>query len=265
MAAFFGMARRGRQERAGFRLYAAAVAAARDPFLYRSLGVADTVDGRFDLVCLHAYLLVRRLQREAEPGPALAQAVFDAMFSDMDVSLREMGVGDLSVGRRVRAMWEAFNGRVLAYEAAQAADNAALTAAGPAAAARDSVRLAGDAAPADFIAPAADGTARVEPEVSPAKSRVTRSTREMAPAAGEVARAAHESPSAATITAPAGCETALKAALIRNVWRGVPPPDRCAASLARVVAAQAAFLDSQEFAALAAGDVSFRPPEEVLA
>ena len=130
MAAFFGLARRGRHERAGFRLYAAAVAAAREPALYQSLCVADTLDGRFDLVCLHAFLLVRRLRREADPGPALAQAVFDAMFSDMDVSLREMGVGDLSVGRRVRAMWEAFNGRAHAYDAALAAgDPAALEAA----------------------------------------------------------------------------------------------------------------------------------------
>ena len=125
MGAFFGLGRRGRQERAGFSLYTAAVTAARDPFLYDTLAVPDTLDGRFDLVCLHAFLLVRRLQREPEPGPALAQAVFDAMFSDMDVTLREMGVGDLSVGRRVRAMWEAFNGRAHAYETALALGDAA--------------------------------------------------------------------------------------------------------------------------------------------
>ncbi len=182
MAAFFGLARRGRHERAGFRLYTAAVAAAREPFLYRSLGVADTLDGRFDLVCLHAFLLVRRLQREAEPGPALAQAVFDAMFSDMDVSLREMGVGDLSVGRRVRAMWEAFHGRAHAYEAALAA---------------------GDAA-------------------------------------------------------------ALEAALLRNVWRGAAPPAGCPAALGRLMAAQAACLDGQEFATLAAGKAVFLTPAEAL-
>lgn len=130
MAAFLGLARPHRHERAGFALYAAAVAAARDPFLYRELGAPDTLDGRFDLVCLYAFLLVRRLRLEPEPGPALAQAVFDAMFSDMDVNLREMGVGDLSVGRRVRAMWEAFHGRSLAYDAPLAAsDHAALAAA----------------------------------------------------------------------------------------------------------------------------------------
>lgn len=123
------MGRRRPHEQTGQRLYAAAVAAARDPVLYQDLGAADSLDGRFDLVCLHAFLLVRRLQQESEPGQALAQAVFDAMFADMDTSLREMGVGDLSVGRRVRAMWEAFNGRALAYDGALAAGDAAALAA----------------------------------------------------------------------------------------------------------------------------------------
>ncbi|MBV9250528.1 MAG: ubiquinol-cytochrome C chaperone [Acetobacteraceae bacterium] len=130
MSGFFGLGRGRRHERAGFSLYTAAVGAARDPFLYRSLGVPDTIDGRFDLIGLHAFLLIQRLQHEQQPGPALAQAVFDAMFSDMDINLREMGVGDLSVGRKVRAMWEAFHGRARAYAAAmEAHDPAALEAA----------------------------------------------------------------------------------------------------------------------------------------
>jgi cytochrome b pre-mRNA-processing protein 3 len=116
-----GLVRRGRYERVGFELYGAAVAAAREPFLYAGLGVPDTLDGRFDMVGLHAFLLIRRLRREPAPGPVLAQAVFDAMFSDMDVNLREMGVGDLSVGRKVRVMWEAFHGRAAAYGAAMTA------------------------------------------------------------------------------------------------------------------------------------------------
>ena len=93
-------------------------------------GVPDTLDGRFDLIGLHAFLLIHRLRFLPAPGPALAQAVFDAMFSDMDKALREMGVGDLSVGRRVRAMWEAFHGRAAAYqEALDSPDAAALPAA----------------------------------------------------------------------------------------------------------------------------------------
>lgn len=134
MAGLLGLgrsgSRRGRQERAGFELYGAAVAAARDPYLYESLGVPDTLDGRFDMVGLHAFLLIHRLTDDPPPGPALAQAVFDAMFSDMDVNLREMGVGDLSVGKRVKAMWEAFHGRAAAYSPAlRAGDVAALQAA----------------------------------------------------------------------------------------------------------------------------------------
>ncbi len=113
-----GMFRRNRHERTGFELYGAAVAAARAPVLYARLGVPDTLDGRFDLVGLHVCLLIRRLRRLPPPGPALAQSVFDAMFHDMDVNLREMGVSDLAVGKRVRAMWEAFHGRASAYEAA---------------------------------------------------------------------------------------------------------------------------------------------------
>ena len=113
---------------AASRLYSAAVAAAREPLLYRVLEVADTLDGRFDLLCLYVSLLIRRLQHQPEPGPALAQAVFDAMFRDMDANLREMGVGDLSVGRHVRSMWEALQGRAIAYAGAMD-DGAALEAA----------------------------------------------------------------------------------------------------------------------------------------
>jgi cytochrome b pre-mRNA-processing protein 3 len=122
--------RRGRFERVGFELYGTAVAAARDPFLYTHLGVPDTLPGRFEMICIHAFLIIQRVKREPAPGPALAQAVFDAMFSDMDINLREMGVGDLSVGRKVRTMWEAFHGRAAAYAAAMTTGNfAALEAA----------------------------------------------------------------------------------------------------------------------------------------
>jgi cytochrome b pre-mRNA-processing protein 3 len=125
-----GLIRRGRHERAGFELYAASVAAAREPFFYTTLGVPDTLDGRFDMVGLYAFLVIQRLKRELPPGSVLAQAVFDAMFSDMDVNLREMGVGDLSVGRKVRVMWEAFHGRAAAYASAlEAGDMIALDAA----------------------------------------------------------------------------------------------------------------------------------------
>ena len=126
----FGLLRRDPHERTGHELYAAAVAAARDPYLYAVVGVPDTLDGRFDLVGLHAFLVIRHLQRQRPPGPALAQAVFDAMFNDMDVNLREIGVGDLSVGKKVKVMWEAFHGRCVAYgQALDAGGDASLRAA----------------------------------------------------------------------------------------------------------------------------------------
>jgi len=117
--ALFGLFRSRPHEREAFALYGAAVAAARAPAMFGQLGIPDTLDGRFDIVALHVSLLIRRIRRDADPrGPKLAQAVFDAMFADMDVNLREMGVSDLAVGKRVRSMWEAFHGRAAAYEAA---------------------------------------------------------------------------------------------------------------------------------------------------
>ena len=124
--------RRKPLERPGFQLYSAAVTAARDPWFFGpAVGVPDTLDGRFDLVGLHAGLLIRRLHRDPDArGAEAAQAVFDAMFADMDINLREMGVGDMSVGKRVKRMWEAFHGRAQAYEAAlDAGDRVALEAA----------------------------------------------------------------------------------------------------------------------------------------
>ncbi|HEX3864141.1 MAG TPA: ubiquinol-cytochrome C chaperone family protein [Stellaceae bacterium] len=88
---------------------------ARRPEFFAELGVPDTLDGRFELICLHAFLYLQRLKSEPE-GTALGQRFFDTMFIDFDRSLREMGTGDLSVGRHVKRMVEAFYGRVAAYE-----------------------------------------------------------------------------------------------------------------------------------------------------
>jgi len=104
-------------------LYDETVAAARRPFLYGAEGAPDTVDGRFDMIVLHAVLVLRRLRSEGETGRALAQDMFDVMFSDMDGALREMGTGDLSVGKKIKAMGEAFYGRAKAYDEALAADD----------------------------------------------------------------------------------------------------------------------------------------------
>lgn len=103
-------------------LYSAAVDQAREPRFYAHCGVPDSLDGRFDMIALHVVLVIRRLRRvegaEALPASRLAQAVFDLMFADMDQNLREMGAGDLGVGRRVKAMATGFYGRAAAYEEA---------------------------------------------------------------------------------------------------------------------------------------------------
>jgi cytochrome b pre-mRNA-processing protein 3 len=127
--------------------------------------------------------VIQRLKREPEPGPELAQALFDAMFSDMDINLRELGVGDMVVGKRVRAMWEAFHGRALAYS--QAMDS------------------------------------------------------------GDI--------------------PALEAALARNIWRGLAPPEGSAAALARLVLAQDAFLTVQSMDRLRGGEIRFLLAQEACA
>lgn len=96
-------------------LYGAIVATARNPAFYAEWGVPDTLDGRFELIALHAFLAIRRLKQSGD-NAAFAQALFDTMFADLDRNLREMGVGDLSVGRQVKTMAKAFYGRVVAYE-----------------------------------------------------------------------------------------------------------------------------------------------------
>lgn len=106
-----------RHDRAARRLYTRIVEQARQPEFYVTWGVPDTVDGRFEMIALHAFLVLHRLKREGTAAADLAQALFDVLFLDMDVGLRELGVGDLGVGRRVKAMAAGLYGRIAAYEA----------------------------------------------------------------------------------------------------------------------------------------------------
>ncbi len=115
---------------AGRHLYATAVAQARQKPFYTRLGVPDTLDGRFESIILHVWLILCRLrsagERQAE-ADSLSQAVFDTMITDLDRSLREMGVGDLRVGKRVKAMAKAFYGRLKAYDEGMSASREAFT------------------------------------------------------------------------------------------------------------------------------------------
>jgi cytochrome b pre-mRNA-processing protein 3 len=111
-------------------LYGVIVAQARLPSFYARYGVPDTVDGRFDMIVLHLFLLVGRMVGESAPAGALGPALFNRFCVDLDHNLREMGVGDLTVPRRMKSYAEAFYGRSEVYRKALAArDRAALSAA----------------------------------------------------------------------------------------------------------------------------------------
>ena len=114
------------QEQTANKLYDTIVAQARQPAFYTDLGVEDSVNGRFEMIVLHAYLLFHRLRPEEGEIKALGQAVFDRFFADMDDSLREIGIGDLSVPKKIKKMAQGFYGRVDAYDEARAAGEEAL-------------------------------------------------------------------------------------------------------------------------------------------
>ncbi|WP_240796879.1 ubiquinol-cytochrome C chaperone family protein [Terasakiella sp. SH-1] len=104
-------------------LYTAMVQQARQPAFYADYEVADTVEGRFDMILMHAFILMRKLKTGGEPTEEFSQSLWDLMFADMDLNLRELGVGDMGLARRVPKMAEAFYGRVIAYEEGLEADD----------------------------------------------------------------------------------------------------------------------------------------------
>jgi cytochrome b pre-mRNA-processing protein 3 len=108
------------------RLYSAIVEQARRPEFYLRAGVPDSLDGRFELISMHVFLVMSRLREGGEEGAAFAQALFDTMFAEIDQALREVGVGDLGVGNRVKFMASGLLGRVEAYRAGLAAPPPAL-------------------------------------------------------------------------------------------------------------------------------------------
>lgn len=123
LAGLMRLGRRDAHDDVAHRLYRQAVEQARQPVFYRDLAVPDTVDGRFDLIVLHVILVLRRLEAAGQGTGALRRRLQEVLFDDMDRALREMGVGDLSVGKHVKNMAGAFFGRLDAY--GQALDAAA--------------------------------------------------------------------------------------------------------------------------------------------
>ncbi|HEX2555808.1 MAG TPA: ubiquinol-cytochrome C chaperone family protein [Microvirga sp.] len=111
-------------------LYKRVAAAARAPALYAGLGVPDTIEGRFEALSLHMVLALRALRGKPDPAGDVARDLTDAFFRDLDASLREMGVGDTAVPKRMKTLAEAFYGRAGVYDPAlDAGDQAALAAA----------------------------------------------------------------------------------------------------------------------------------------
>jgi len=112
LAALF---RRKPRPNAAHALYGEIVNASRAETFFAHWGVPDTLDGRFEMIALHAFLVLRRL-KSAPEAAGFSQELFDIMFADLDRNLREMGASDLGVGRQVKAMAQSFYGRIRAYE-----------------------------------------------------------------------------------------------------------------------------------------------------
>lgn len=123
----FSLFRRSRNRPVIERLQGEIMAASRQPAFFLDYGVADTVAGRFELLVLHTGLAVWRIETLPAPGPDLAQDLTDAVFHNIDTALREIGIGDASMSKRMKSMAQGYLGRTLAYrEALQSGDTAAL-------------------------------------------------------------------------------------------------------------------------------------------
>ena len=120
----FGFSRRDARTELIGRLHAAIVAASRAPALYGDGGMPDTVEGRFEALTLHAILVLRRLRALPSPADEVAQDLVDSVFAHLEIALREMGVGDFGVPKRMKKLAHAFYDRVTTYEACLAAADA---------------------------------------------------------------------------------------------------------------------------------------------
>ncbi len=112
------LARRRERRQSAQALFHAVVAQARQPVFYARLGIPDTLEGRFEVLALHMFLVLERLRAEGADGRVMAQELVDAFVGDMDTTLRELGVGDLSIPKKVRRMTAAFYDRLGDYGSA---------------------------------------------------------------------------------------------------------------------------------------------------
>lgn len=113
---FKGLFRKSPHAPGAAALYMRIVEQSRLPAFFRHGAVPDTLDGRFDLIALHSFLVLYRLRGAGADAKDLSQELFNAMFADMDRGLRDLGSSDVRTPKRVKAMVEAFYGRAKAYE-----------------------------------------------------------------------------------------------------------------------------------------------------
>jgi cytochrome b pre-mRNA-processing protein 3 len=118
--------RRNPHRTKAFAAYTSIVERAREPEFFLRFDVPDTLDGRFEMIALHMFLVLNRLKAEYDATSEFSQALFDAMFADLDRGLREMGATDIGVGKRVKEMAKGFYGRIKAYDDGLAGDDAVL-------------------------------------------------------------------------------------------------------------------------------------------
>lgn len=112
-----------RDKKKAYKLYGKLVDQARQPIFYTDFGVTDSIDGRFDMIVLHLFMVERGLARDGDATATIRRQLQEAMFSDMDRSLRELGVGDMGIGKEVKKMGVAWFGRLKAYAAAMEEDD----------------------------------------------------------------------------------------------------------------------------------------------
>lgn len=112
--------RRRRDPRAATEFFVKIVGQARDPVFYRDLGVPDTLDGRFDMVVLHVFLVMHRLKGQGAAAADWSRQLYETMIDNFEKSLMEQGVGDSGISRRVKTMARGMAGRIQAYDQALA-------------------------------------------------------------------------------------------------------------------------------------------------
>ncbi len=117
----FGLFRKDPREDVVLALYTRVADASRAPWLYRDAGVPDTVEGRLDALTVHVMLVLRHLKTLPDPAPDVAQDLVDTLFLHIDHGLRELGVGDVVVPKRMKKIAQNFYGRVGVYTAPLAA------------------------------------------------------------------------------------------------------------------------------------------------